>query len=106
MLHLLFLPVLPTCFLSVNGLCTAIGFAKGALKQPVTLATQSDDAEGNFDYRIVYVPRRKRDSSGDNLRPCYDDNFNYPRLVDRKRAPHYAVPKGAAESKPIGIIIL
>jgi len=81
--------------------CTAIAVGCGALSEGRCGAGQSDDAEGNDDFRVIQVPA-KNFTQG-SLRPVYDDNNDFPRFVNPEKALGYGEP-GKPRTSPIGYI--
>ena len=76
-LSLFLLPFLP---LSTEA-CTSIAFGKGSVENDQTAVSQSNDAEGDEDYRVIYVPRRYKQHEH-QTRPLFGQKISFPRQVN------------------------
>jgi dipeptidase len=83
--------------------CTTLIAGRGATVDGSTLATHSNDGEGNVDPRLVHIPAR--DHAPGSKRPIYWSPETFPRYVgfDRGADAYYPVGKQRAW-EPIGYI--
>lgn len=83
--------------------CTMIGVGKKATADGSVFITHSDDAGGGTsDVRLLRIPAA--DYPPDSLRPVYELNNGYPRLVTQHRGPAYQPVDHQAAMKPLGHI--
>ena len=100
MLKKIFSVLLIFSFIHFSDACTTILVTKGASADGSMMVSHTDDNEF-ADQRIVYVPAG---SYGKNYsRPVFGSNCNYPRIVNKSRAPAYNTP-GHKGTIPVGYI--
>eukprot|EP00397_Hematodinium_sp_SG-2012_P005378 GEMP01005397.1.p1 GENE.GEMP01005397.1~~GEMP01005397.1.p1 ORF type:complete len:609 (+),score=149.16 GEMP01005397.1:74-1900(+) len=70
--------------------CTAFAISQ-AMVDGSSIASQSNDADGIMDFRLVHVPRRRKpaNATGQYMRQCYGDYIGYPRIKDPNVASQY-----------------
>lgn len=78
--------------------CTTMIVTKGASADGSTMVAHSDDDELG-DQRLIRVPSAQQAGK----RAILDGNYVYPRIVSKKRGPHYNTP-GHSPSEPLGYV--